>query len=178
MKVCRGICTNRKESGITSGPPGCAWMDYTQLKPWPSLLLTSDAFSSKKPSLLESVKRICCSCFLMNFLNTCQDAHNKKCYESHFLNGLRLNLILMAWSKLKTFVLLNCSSSFYSWRPLGPAVVIHSLLVLNRYILFLIIVLVIKVIYNLDFPVWSEIWQLQTLGYSAPSIKQTINSST
>jgi len=77
-------------------------MDYTQLKPWPSLLLTSDAFSSKKPSLLESLKSVCCFCFLMNFLNACQDAHNKKCYESHFLNGLGLNVILMALGKLKT----------------------------------------------------------------------------
>lgn len=87
----------------------------------------------------------------MNFLNPCQDAHNKKCYESHFLNGLGFNLVLMALDKLKTFDLLNHSYLFYGLRPLGLAAVIHPFLVLKCYFLSLIVILVIKVIYNFAF---------------------------
>lgn len=88
----------------------------------------------------------------MRFLNTCQDAHNKKCYEARFLNGLGFNLVLMALDNLKTFDLLNHSYLFYGLRPLGLATVIHPFLVLKHYFLSLIIILVIKVIYNFAFP--------------------------
>jgi len=55
----------------------------------------------------------------MNFLNTCQDACNKSCYESHFLNGLGFNFILTALDKLKTFDLLNRSYLFYGPEAFG-----------------------------------------------------------
>lgn len=88
----------------------------------------------------------------MRFLNIRQEAHNKKCYEAHFLNGLGFNLVLMALDSLKTFDLLNHSYLFYGLRPLGLASLIHPFLVLKRYFLSLMIVLVIKVIYNFAFP--------------------------
>lgn len=112
---------------------------------------SSDVLNSKQPALFESIKWICCHSFLMNFLNTRQYAHNKKCYESHFLNGLAFNLVLMALDKLKTCDLLNHSYLFYGLWPLGPAAVTHSFLVIKHYILSLIVVLVIKVIYNRAF---------------------------
>lgn len=111
----------------------------------------SNILNSKQPDLFDSIKWICCSRFLMKVLNTRQDAHNKKRYESHFLNGLGFNLVLMALDKLKTFDLLNHSYLFYGLRPLGPAAVIHLYLVLKCYFLSLIVILVIKVIYIFAF---------------------------
>lgn len=69
----------------------------------------------------------------MNFLNTRQDACNKKCYEGYFLNGLGFNLVLMALDKLKTFDLLNHSYLLYSLRPLGPVAVVHPFVPLRHH---------------------------------------------
>lgn len=93
----------------------------------------SDTLCSKQLDLFDSINWICRSCFLMNFLNARQDACNKKCYESYFLNGLGFNLVLMALDKLKTFDLLNHSYLLYSLRPLGPVAVVHPFVTLRHY---------------------------------------------
>lgn len=87
----------------------------------------------------------------MNLLNTRQDAHNKKCYESRFLNGLGFDLVLMALDKLTTSDLLNHSYLFYGLSLLGLALVIHPFLALESYFLPLMVVLVIRVIYSFAF---------------------------
>lgn len=115
----------------------CAWMGCALLEPWFSLLLSPWHTNAKYRDLFVLIKWICLSHFLMRFLNSCQDAHSKKCYESHFLNGLGFNLVLMALDNLRTFDLLNHSYLFYGLRPLGLATVIHPFLVLKCYFLSL-----------------------------------------